>query len=100
MVMSAMMSAWLQEVVILCHGLGDHKDGFHLPAMARALGQRGLGSLRIDFPGCGESEGVFKYANMRDEVATLCDILYAPGRHCRANTCHLAFCVKAYVESM
>lgn len=57
-----------QEVVILCHGLGDHKDGFHLPALAEALSKKGLGSLRLDFPGNGQSPGTFCYGNMEDEV--------------------------------
>ncbi len=62
------MHACAQEAVLLCHGLGDHKDGFCLPAMADALARAGLCSLRPDFPGNGESEGTFRYANMRDEV--------------------------------
>ena len=57
-----------QDAAILCHGLGDHKDGFCLPAMADTLASAGLASLRLDFPGNGESEGTFRYANMRDEV--------------------------------
>lgn len=57
-----------QDVVVLCHGFGDYRDGFVLPQLAEALARRGLGSLRIDLPGCGESEGTFRYANMRDEV--------------------------------
>jgi predicted alpha/beta-hydrolase family hydrolase len=55
-------------VVLLCHGLGDHKDAFHLPALATALAGSGLGSLRLDFPGNGESPGDFRYSNMRDEA--------------------------------
>ena len=46
----------LQGAVILCHGLSSHKDGFHLPALAQALQERGVSSLRIDFSGNGESE--------------------------------------------
>lgn len=55
-------------MVLLCHGLGDHRDGFHLPALADALASAGLGSLRLDFPGNGESPGAFRYANMRTEA--------------------------------
>ncbi len=39
-----------------------------LPKMAGALAQKGLSSFRFDFPGNGESDGTFKYANMVDEV--------------------------------
>lgn len=60
-----------QDVVILCHGLGDHKNGFVLPEMAQALADAGLSSLRFDFPGNGESDGTFRYANMMDEVCSL-----------------------------
>ena len=55
-------------MAILCHGLGDHKNGFVLPQLAEALAQAGLSSLRFDFPGNGESDGTFRYANMMDEV--------------------------------
>ena len=34
------------EVAILCHGYTDHKNGFHLPAIARALADKGWSSLR------------------------------------------------------
>ena len=34
------------EAAILCHGYTDHKNGFHLPAVARALADRGWSSLR------------------------------------------------------
>ena len=55
--------------MILCHGLGDHKDGFCLPELADSLCALGVSSLRFDFPGNGESEGTFRYGNMRDEVS-------------------------------
>ncbi|CAK0786160.1 hypothetical protein CVIRNUC_009373 [Coccomyxa viridis] len=56
-----------EDVAILCHGLGDHKDGFVLPQMAAALAEKGHSSLRFDFPGNGESDGTFRYANMKEE---------------------------------
>lgn len=61
----------MQDIAILCHGLGDHKNGFVLPQLAAALAKAGLSSLRFDFPGNGESDGTFRYANMMDEVSKL-----------------------------
>ena len=66
--MALMARHFLQDVAILCHGLGDHKNGFVLPQMAVALAEKGLSSLRFDFPGNGESDGTFRYANMKEEV--------------------------------
>ena len=57
-----------QDITVLCHGLGDHKNGFVLPQLAEALAKARLSSLRFDFPGNGESDGTFRYANMVDEV--------------------------------
>ena len=34
------------ETAVLCHGYSDHKNGFHLPAIARALAAKGWSSLR------------------------------------------------------
>lgn len=62
---------FVQDAVILCHGLGSHKNGFHLKAIAQSLHEKGISSLRFDFPGCAESEGDFKYANIRHEVTHL-----------------------------
>lgn len=56
--------------MVLCHGLGSSKNGFHLPALAHALAAKGLSSLRLDFSGCGESEGPFRYANHHEEVTS------------------------------
>jgi pimeloyl-ACP methyl ester carboxylesterase len=44
--------------VILCHGSGSNRTSM-LPH-ARALAQRGLGVLMIDWPGQGESDGVMR----------------------------------------
>ena len=34
------------DTVILCHGYADTKNGFHLPALAQALADKGYCSLR------------------------------------------------------
>ena len=49
-------------------GWAPTKTGFVLPQMAAALAEKGLSSLRFDFPGNGESDGTFRYANMKEEV--------------------------------
>ena len=41
-----LLDAGSSEAAILCHGYTDHKNGFHLPAIARALADRGWSSLR------------------------------------------------------
>eukprot|EP00884_Botryococcus_braunii_P010915 jgi/Botrbrau1/19825/Bobra.0124s0066.1 len=56
------------EVVILCHGLADHRDSFVYPELANVLAASGISTLRFDFCGNGMSDGIFKYANFREEV--------------------------------
>jgi len=47
--------------VLFLHGLGGNRMGsdYFLVRIARELAHRGIGSLRFDFTGCGESEGDF-----------------------------------------
>ena len=61
----------MQEVVILTHGLGSHKNGFHLPALAKAFAAKDLSSLRFDYRGNKDSQGTFKYANNYEEVSQI-----------------------------
>jgi alpha/beta superfamily hydrolase len=48
-------------VVVMLHGFGGHRDevGGLFAKLATQLARRDIGSLRIDFPGCGKSEGEF-----------------------------------------
>jgi len=57
--------------VILCHGFSSHRDGFHYRALAERLAAAGLASIRFDFAGNGESEGVFNFGNYASEVADI-----------------------------
>lgn len=50
-------------VVILCHGYASSKNGFHLPAIAAELAKKRISSLRFDFSGNGDSQGVFDFGN-------------------------------------
>ncbi|HEY7608184.1 MAG TPA: alpha/beta fold hydrolase [Alphaproteobacteria bacterium] len=51
----------LHPCVVLLHGFGGHRDetGNLFSRLARSLAKGGIASLRIDFPGCGKSEGEF-----------------------------------------
>jgi alpha-beta hydrolase superfamily lysophospholipase len=45
-------------LVILCHGLLSHKSSSKYLEIARVFGEAGIATVRFDFRGCGESEGV------------------------------------------
>lgn len=45
-------------VLILLHGFGSNKNGEWLRITGKLLNQWGYAALRIDFRGCGDSEGV------------------------------------------
>lgn len=57
-----------RHAVLLQHGYGSNKDGFHLRRIAQTLAGGGVGSLRFDFSGNGESSGSFRFANYAAEV--------------------------------
>lgn len=43
-------------LVVMCHGFtGNRKGDGHFPAMAQLLGQQGIATIALDFPGCGEN---------------------------------------------
>lgn len=62
-----------KHAVLLQHGYASNKDGFHLQRIAQTLAQGGVGSLRFDFSGNGESSGTFKFANYAAEVEEMED---------------------------
>ncbi|UCG11150.1 MAG: alpha/beta fold hydrolase [Deltaproteobacteria bacterium] len=45
-------------LVVLCHGLLSHGEGSKYRRLAQVLAREGIASVRFDFRGCGESEGV------------------------------------------
>lgn len=56
--------------VLMCHGLGGHKTGKYrlYVLLAEKLAEYGIATLRIDFRGCGDSEGHFSDMTIEGEV--------------------------------
>lgn len=57
--------------VLFCHGLAGHKVGKHrmYVALSECLSKSGIGSLRFDFRGSGDSEGEFDEMSLEGEVS-------------------------------
>lgn len=56
--------------VVINHGHGGSKDeNGGLTGIARALAKAGFASIRMDFPGCGESEASFQENTMTNMIA-------------------------------
>lgn len=59
-------------LVVLVHGHGGSRDEMYgYPAIAEALAAKGIGSVRVDFSGCGESSESFQLnclSNMKEDV--------------------------------
>lgn len=65
-------------LVVLCHGFTGSRDGDgHFAPLAADLAARGIATVRLDFPGCGDSDEPFTaytLSNMADDVESA--ILY------------------------
>ena len=55
-------------IAILLHGIGDHKSTPFMNTLSAGLLQKGIGTLRIDFNGHGESDGNFTDMTISSEV--------------------------------
>lgn len=63
--------------VLICHGFAGNKVGKHriYVSLAEKLASAGIASLRIDFRGCGDSEGNFSEMTLEGEVSdALCGL--------------------------
>lgn len=69
------------DLVVLGHGVTSDKDRPWSRALARALAQAGIASMRIAFAGNGESEGRFADATITKEVRDLRAVLDAVPDH-------------------
>ncbi len=57
------------SMVILMHGIFSSKDYNPMPALARALAEEGIASIRFDFDGHGKSEGRMQDMTIERELA-------------------------------
>lgn len=56
------------HLVIVLHGIGDHKDTPFIRSVGNILQKHGLACLRLDFNGHGDSEGSFTDMTVLNEV--------------------------------
>ena len=66
-----------KAIVVIAHGVTAHKDRPLLIALAAALSEAGLASLRVSFAGNGQSEGRFEEAVPSKEVGDLGSVVDA-----------------------
>ncbi|MBK5296607.1 MAG: alpha/beta fold hydrolase, partial [Vicinamibacteria bacterium] len=66
-----------RAVVVIAHGVTAHKDRPLLTALADALSEAGLASLRVSFAGNGSSEGRFEDSVPTKEVGDLGSVIDA-----------------------
>lgn len=65
------LGQWRSPAVMICHGFAGQKMGkYRIYVMiAQRLAEMGIAALRIDFRGCGESEGDFADMTIESEVS-------------------------------
>jgi fermentation-respiration switch protein FrsA (DUF1100 family) len=51
-------------LVILCHGLLSHKDSSKYRQLAQVFARESIATVRFDFRGCGESEGLLSESSI------------------------------------
>jgi dipeptidyl aminopeptidase/acylaminoacyl peptidase len=51
-------------LVILCHGFLSHKDSSKYRQLAQVFAQESIATVRFDFRGCGESEGLLSESSI------------------------------------
>ncbi|MFH1173560.1 MAG: alpha/beta fold hydrolase [archaeon] len=64
-----------KALVIICHGFGAHKNLPWKQALSATLLQRKLPSLRFDFSGCGESQGLFEESTYTKQLSDLFSVI-------------------------
>lgn len=73
--------------VLICHGFGGHKVGRYrlYVNIAQRLAEMGIGTLRIDFRGSGDSEGEFSEMTLEGETSDALRALHFLAEHAQVN---------------
>lgn len=75
-------------LVIICHGLGGHKVGRYrlYVSLATQLTARGIGALRFDFRGSGDSDGEFSEMTLETQVSDVEAVFNYVSQHPEVDT--------------
>jgi alpha/beta superfamily hydrolase len=68
-------TAATKDLVIVCHGLGWHKDNELIIALCRSFQERGLNSFRFNFSGTMQSEGKPEDSHYTKLASDLCSVI-------------------------
>jgi len=63
-------------LVILCHGFLSHKDSSKYRQLAQAFARESISTVRFDFRGCGESEGLLSESSISRRWRDLQRVIY------------------------
>lgn len=74
------------DVVVMIHGHGGSRDeSLGLPAIAAVLADRGLATIRMNFPGCSESTEPFTENNLTNMKADVLAAIDTMNRLCNVD---------------
>ncbi len=72
--------------VIICHGHGGSRsENGGLDAIARGLAEKGIASIRMDYPGCGDSKEQFRNNNLTNMIQYTEDAMKYMDNHYAVN---------------
>ena len=64
-----------KDLVIVCHGLGWHKDNELIIAICKSFQEKGLNSFRFNFSGTEQSEGKPEDSYYTKQASDLCSVI-------------------------
>jgi alpha/beta superfamily hydrolase len=84
--------------ILICHGFAGQKCGkfrFYV-TLAEELAKIGIASLRIDFRGCGDSEGEFSNTTLSSQVSDACLALDYLKNHNQVDSSKIGICGRSF----